>query len=215
MEGTRKNMWRSAVLLSLFALTGTGLVAYTFELTKEQIAASERAAIIRTLHSIIDAGTHDNDIFADTIEITDSRFLGSFKPVTAYRARRNNSPVAAVLTVFAPDGYGGAIKMLVGITVAGDLTGVRILQHRETPGLGDAIEAEKSTWIETFKGKNLQQPDKNRWKVKKDGGYFDQFTGATITPRAVVRATHNALLYFKDHRDLIFSRPETLQEQSP
>ncbi len=204
MEALRKNMWRSAVLLALFALIGTGLVAYTFDVTKDRIAASERAAIIRTLHSIVKPSDHDNDIFHDTLEVTDAQYLGSRKPVTVYRARLHGEPSAAVLTVYAPNGYSGAIKMLVGIRRDGSLAGARILEHRETPGLGDAIEAEKTRWIESFQGKSLTQPDTQGWHVKKDGGYFDQFTGATITPRAVVQAIHNALLYYKDHQDLIF-----------
>jgi electron transport complex protein RnfG len=123
-----------------------------------------------------------------------------------YRARKYGWPVAVVLAPVAPDGYNGTIRLLVAIKMDGTLAGVRVIQHRETPGLGDAIEAERSDWILGFDGKSLNDPVQEKWKVKRDGGDFDQFTGATITPRAVVKAVNKALLYFRLHGHSLFER---------
>ncbi len=205
MTTIRKNMIRSALLLSLFALVGTGLLSLTYEATHERIAQNERDELIRNLHKIISPDKHDNDIFHDTIEIQHPYLLGTEKPVTVYRARKNGVPVTAVFSSIAPNGYNGTIKLLIGIDTKGQLTGVRVIAHRETPGLGDAIEAERSDWILGFKGKSLLKPAEKDWKVKKDGGFFDQFTGATITPRAIVKAVKNTLLYYKLNKHLIYS----------
>lgn len=214
MDSAHRNMWRSGVLLALFALTGTAIVAVTQQLTRERIAASERAATIRTLHTLVPMTEHDNDLYADRISVSSPQYLGSREPLTVYRARHQDMPVAAILTAVAPDGYSGAIRLLVAVSADGSLRGVRIIDHHETPGLGDGIEAEKSPWVEGFRDKSLQSPDGDGWRVKKDGGIFDQFTGATITPRAVVRAVHNALLYFQANRDALFA-PATHTEQAP
>lgn len=197
----------SAVLLALFAIVGTALVAYTYDRTVSQIAENERQALLRNLHAIIDPSEYDNDIFADTTDVRSSQLLGTAAPVTVYRARKNGKPVAAALSAIAPDGYNGAIKLLVGIYYDGTIAGVRIVSHHETPGLGDRIEIERSDWVTDFAGKSLQDPGPNGWTVRKDGGEFDQFTGATITPRAVVKAVQRALLYFREHRKQIFQAP--------
>jgi electron transport complex protein RnfG len=195
----------TTIILLLFAAVGTTLVAYTFEKTRDQIAANERATLLRKLHRLIPADQHDNVLLEDTITVRDEALLGSTEPVTVYRARSNGEPVALVIAAIAPDGYSGSIKLLVGINVDGTLSGVRVIAHRETPGLGDAIDETRSDWIYIFDGKSLQAPDVSRWAVKKDGGDFDQLTGATITPRAVVKAARNALLYYRDHQEALFA----------
>ncbi|MGB5425303.1 MAG: electron transport complex subunit RsxG [Gammaproteobacteria bacterium] len=195
----------TTIILLLFAVAGTTLVAYTFEKTRDQIAANERATLLRKLHRLIAADQHDNVLLEDTITARDEALLGSEEPVMVYRARRNGEPVALVIAAIAPDGYSGSIKLLVGINVDGTLSGVRVIAHRETPGLGDAIDENRSDWIYIFDGKSLQAPDVDRWAVKKDGGDFDQLTGATITPRAVVKAARNALLYYRDHQEALFA----------
>jgi electron transport complex protein RnfG len=195
----------TTIILLLFAAAGTTLVAYTFEKTRDQIAANERATLLRKLHRLIPADQHDNVLLEDTITVRDEALLGSTEPVTVYRARSNGEPVALVIAAIAPDGYSGSIKLLVGINVDGTLSGVRVIAHRETPGLGDAIDETRSDWIYIFDGKSLQAPDVSRWAVKKDGGDFDQLTGATITPRAVVKAARNALLYYRDHQEALFA----------
>lgn len=200
-----KNIVGATVLLALFAVVGTGLVAFTHDGTAARIAENERQALLRNLNEVIPKSSYDNDIFQDTTEVTAPKLLGIKGAVTAYRARKDSRPVAVALTVVAPDGYNGDIKLLVGINYDGTLSGVRAIAESETPGLGDAIETDRSDWILHFAGKSLSNPDQKGWAVKKDGGSFDQFTGATITPRAVVKAVHRALLYFKDHRDALFA----------
>ena len=206
----------SALLLWLFAVAGTALVAFTYEGTKERIAENERQALLRSLNALIPAADYDNDVYKDTTTAFDPARLGANEAVTVYRARKAGEPVAAAILSQAPDGYSGTIRLLVAIRMDGTLGGVRVLAHRETPGLGDGIEVERSKWIHTFVGRSLGKPREGMWKVRKDGGVFDQFTGATITPRAVVRAVYNTLVYFRDHRDELFAAPAppSTQEKS-
>lgn len=204
----------SAGFLFLFAVLGTGMVAYTYDTTAERIADNERRALLRKLNEVVDTDSYDNDIFTDVI-LVESSLLGTRAPAPVYRARQNGWPVAAVLSPVAPDGYNGAIRLLVGINLEGTVTGVRVLRHQETPGLGDAIEAERSDWIRRFTGKSLSNPDLDGWKVRRDSGEFDQFTGATITPRAVVKAVRNALIYFKANRHQLFAQDPEQQQETP
>ena len=203
----------TTIILLLFAVIGTSMVAYTFEQTREQISANERATLLRKLHRLIPADQYDNVLLEDTVTARDDALLGSDEPVMVYRARNNGEPVALVIAAIAPDGYSGSIKLLVGINVDGTLSGVRVVTHRETPGLGDAIDESRSDWIRIFDGKSLQSPDLSRWAVKKDGGDFDQLTGATITPRAVVKAVRNALLYYRDHHEALFAPADEAEAQ--
>ena len=195
----------TTVILLLFAVIGTTLVAFTFDQTHEQIAANERATLLRKLHRLIAPDQHDNVLLEDTVSVRDEVLLGTDKPVMVYRARKDGEAVALVIAAIAPDGYSGSIKLLVGINVDGSLSGVRVVAHRETPGLGDAIDEVRSDWIHIFDGKSLQSPVTSRWAVKKDGGDFDQLTGATVTPRAMVKAVRNALLYYRDHQEALFA----------
>jgi electron transport complex protein RnfG len=196
----------SAAFLFLFAVIGAGLVAFTFDSTAEKIADNERRALLKSLNELVPEQRYDNDIFSDVVYVRNSELLGTSQPVPVYRARKDGWPVAAVLAPVAPDGYSGSIRLLVAVNLDGTLAGVRVVQHRETPGLGDAIEAERSDWILGFSGRSLSDPVPERWKVKRDGGEFDQFTGATITPRAVVKAVKEALLYFQAHRHELFEQ---------
>jgi len=195
----------TTIVLLLFAVLGTAMVAYTYDNTRDQIAANERATLLRKLHRLISPEQHDNVLLEDTVSVRDETLLGSDEPVMVYRARKNGEPVALVIAAIAPDGYSGSIKLLVGINVDGSLSGVRVVAHRETPGLGDAIDETRSDWIRIFDGKSLQAPDVSRWTVRKDGGEFDQLTGATITPRAVVKAVRNTLLYYQDNQEALFA----------
>jgi len=200
-----RNITTSAILLALFAIAGTALVAVTHEGTRDRIAANERAALLRAIGHMLPPAEYDNDLLEDTIQVGDPALLGTAE-MTAYRARREGRPVAVILTPIAPDGYNGAIQLLVAIRYAGRLAGVHVVSHRETPGLGDAIETAKSDWVKQFSGRRLGDPDEEHWRVKKDGGVFDQFTGATITPRAVVKAVYSSLVYFRDHREQLFAQ---------
>ncbi|HEB55974.1 MAG TPA: electron transport complex subunit RsxG [Gammaproteobacteria bacterium] len=203
----------SAILLGLFAVIGTGMVSLTYENTAERIAANHRETLLKTLHELIPADQYDNDIFSDTIRISNPALLGSDNAVNVYRARKAGQPVAAIIESIAPDGYSGNIYLLIAIKYNGQIAGVRVVNHRETPGLGDAIDTSHSNWILSFTGKSLKNLKAKDWAVKRDGGKFDQFTGATITPRAVVKAVHNALIYFDQHRDELFA-PATVKKES-
>lgn len=194
----------TTIILLMFAIIGTTLVAVTYEGTRDQIAANERATLLRKLHRLIAPEQHDNVLLEDTLAVRDVTLLGTDEPVTVYRARKDGKPVSLVIETIAPDGYSGTIRLLVGINIDGSLSGVRVVGHRETPGLGDAIDETRSDWIHVFDGKSLDNPEAAGWAVRKDGGSFDQLTGATITPRAVVKAVRNALLYYRQHQETLF-----------
>jgi electron transport complex protein RnfG len=182
----------AALLLALFGVLGTSLVAFTHEQTKERILANERQALLRSLQALVPASEVDNDMADDSILVHAPELLGS--PATrVYRGRKDGDPVAAVFTSVAPNGYSGPIRLLVGVRRDGTLAGVRVVTHKETPGLGDKIDERKSDWVLSFTGRSLGDPPPERWKVRRDGGDFDQFTGATITPRAVVKAVRRTL----------------------
>ena len=201
----RRQILLSGVFLSLFAVVGTTLVALTEYSTSAAIAENERQVLLRNLYALLPRDRLDNDIATDTLELPASALLGTDDASTVYRARLAGEPVAAIFNSVAPDGYNGKIHLLVGVYIDGRLAGVRVVKHAETPGLGDAVEIRKSPWINDFAGKSLANPTPERWRVKRDGGDFDQFTGATITPRAVVAAVRNTLLYYQQNADMIFN----------
>jgi len=202
-----RNSVITAVILGLFAIAGTAMVSFTYDRTRDRIAANEREVLMRKLNVLIPHDDYDNSLFEDTLQVRDAKLLGTNEAVTVYRARREGKPVALVMAPVAPDGYSGTIKLLVGIGYDGILTGVRVSAHHETPGLGDAIDEERSDWIFGFDGKSLDNPPLERWRVKRDGGAFDQLTGATITPRAIVKAVRKSLLYYREHRADLFAGP--------
>ena len=195
----------TSMILLLFAALGTAMVATTWQGTHERIVANERATLLRKLSQLVPPDQYNNVLLDDVIEIQPPE--PGARPLHVYRARRNGDPVAVVMTAVAPDGYSGAIHLLVGIHYDGSLAGVRVVAHRETPGLGDPIEEDRSDWIFQFDGRSLENPGTTGWAVRKDGGVFDQLTGATITPRAVVKAVHASLLYYRAHRDQLFATP--------
>jgi len=196
---------RSSLLLGIIALLGSVLLAGVNALTRERIIAQEQRRVLQQLNEIVPANLYDNGLYDDVIEIEDPAFFRHSKPVAVYRARMHGQPVAVIMRVIAPDGYNGDIGMLVGINRDGAILGVRVVSHRETPGLGDPIEIEKSDWVLGFQDKSLQYPAGPGWAVKRDGGQFDQFTGATISPRAVVRTVHTVLLYFQANKQQLFA----------
>jgi electron transport complex protein RnfG len=216
MPEASRNILRSAALLGLIAVIGTTLLSGVHRLTAERIAEQERRYVLEQLNQVLPADSYDNDLQNDVIRLSDPAGLGEDGTVTVYRARRDGEPVAVILRHRAANGYGGAIHLLTGITADGRITGVRVTRHNETPGLGDGIEADRSDWIHGFDGRSLGDPPAADWRVRRDGGVFDQFTGATITPRAVVGAVHAALQYFESNRDKLFERPAepgTVQER--
>ena len=189
----------TSLVLALFSVLGVGVVAFMQQQTAPVIEAQARQALNRQLAAVLPAG-FDNDPASTARPLPVDALLGGREGSLLYTARRGESIVGWAMRVIAPNGYSGAIHLLIGVDAQGQVSGVRVISHKETPGLGDPIEIEKSPWIDTFHGKTLSNPDAKGWGVKKDGGVFDQFTGATITPRAVVQAVHNALLYLAAHR---------------
>ncbi|EGG99190.1 Electron transport complex protein RnfG [gamma proteobacterium IMCC2047] len=196
---------QNAIGLSLFAIVTAGIIAVTQTLTAERIQDNIDAAKSKALFEILPEDTHDNVLLNDTVIITDPALIADEGEVEAFVARKDGEPLAVILPTIAPDGYTGKIHSIVGIFSDGRIAGVRVLQHRETPGLGDKVELKKSSWILNFNGKSLDNPSSQGWQVKKDGGEFDQFTGATITPRAVVKSVHAALEYFNENRDTLLT----------
>ncbi|MDO6460423.1 electron transport complex subunit RsxG [Granulosicoccaceae sp. 1_MG-2023] len=194
----RESIRSSALMLGLFAAASTSLLALTHCSTKSAIARSEQQMLLNELQHILPPNSFDNALTEDLSFVSDPR-LGSHEPVKVWRARRDGQINAVIVAAEAPDGYNGRIGLLVGIQRDGSLAGVRVTTHRETPGLGDDVDISRSDWILGFTGKSLGNPDKAGWAVKKDGGIFDQFTGATITPRAVVKAVHNTLQVYADN----------------
>ncbi len=197
----------TAALLTFFTVIGIGVVSLTHEKTAADIARNEHLALVQRLSAVLPVGEYDNDPSADRLSLPPDPRLGTRAPSTAWLARREGRVVAVVLAPVARGGYSGDIHLLVGARLDGTLTGVRVTQHKETPGLGDPIEESKSDWIHRFTGKSLGNPAPSGWAVKKDGGAFDQFTGATITPRAVVGAVRSALEYVRDES------PRLMQEK--
>jgi len=202
----KKHIVAAGKSLALFAIVASALVGLTFISTESTIAENEREALLKSLNTLVPVGFYNNDLYEDSTTISSRSLNYRDKPITVYRARLDNNPVAAIFSVTAPDGYSGAIHMLVAIRANETISGVRVVSHKETPGLGDAIEIEKSYWIKSFDDKSLSNPTENKWRVKKDGGEFDQLTGATITPRAIVKMTKKSLLFFIDNKTRIFEK---------
>ena len=197
-----QSITKNSLILGAFAAATAAVIALTFQSTKTRIAAEERKAASAALIDMIPATRHDNDMLADTLTLSlkDSQSLGFNTAVDINIARLNNTPIAFVIPGIAHDGYSGDIKLIVAINTDGTLAGARVLAHKETPGLGDKIDLRKSQWIHSFDGTSLYNPIVSQWAVKKDGGHFDQFTGATITPRAVVNRVKNTLDFFTQNQ---------------
>lgn len=204
MKRLTKASLRSAINLFLFSIAGTTVLVLTFNLTHELIAQSEDKAKLKLINQVVPATRYDNDLLKDSISLAPSESLGTEQDTIAYRGRLNGQPSIVVLEVIAPDGYSGKINMIVAFNYAGSISGVRVVSHKETPGLGDYIDITKNAWINLFGGASHQRHPEAEWKVKKDGGQFDYMAGATITPRAVVKAVHKSLHYFEENRDILF-----------
>lgn len=202
----RTSMTKNSLLLGLFALITTLLIASTHLSTKDKIAEAQRRAEQKALLELVPLSRHNNSMLDETLEVGSEALLLHLKnKKKIYVARQNGRPIAAILPAIAPDGYSGAIEIIVGINLDGSIAGVRTLSHKETPGLGDKIDVNKSDWVLSFNGKSLNNPKPSLWAVKKDKGAFDQFTGATITPRAVTKSVYQSLLYFDQNKERIFS----------
>lgn len=206
LEQGDKPVWSAGFILAAIAAVCTTLVALTFSVTRERIAANDRAWLEQSLQPALAGLQYDNNLIESVITIPMPHALPGNEPVVVYRARYENRPVAALFVVMAPDGFSGPIRLLIGIDEQGIVTATRVLQHSETPGLGDFIDSSKSDWIGQFERKSLSAPDLTLWSLGRDGGAFDQVTGASITSRAVVKAVKATLLYFEANKDRVFAQ---------
>ncbi|MGJ8687338.1 MAG: electron transport complex subunit RsxG [Spongiibacteraceae bacterium] len=196
---------KNSIMLGLFAIISTGVIAGLQLSTRGLIAENIRHAEERALLEIIPQSRHDNSMLDDIVAIDNSELLGLRGSKTAYRARLDGKIIAVIIPATARDGYTGDIDMIVGINIDGSIAGTRVLSHRETPGLGDQVDYKKSQWVDGFMGKSLRNPTPEKWTVKKDHGVFDQFTGATITPRAVTKAIKQTLEYYQGNTQILLA----------
>ena len=204
-----QSMSRNGLILAAFAIAATVLVVGTAKLTAPRIALQQQQELLNVLNQLLPPDLHDNDLVASCTLVAHPELGGVQQKV--YRAtvkgQAVNLPQALALEVIAPNGYSGAIKLLVAFKLNGSVAGVRVLEHKETPGLGDKIELRKNDWILSFNGLSVNGADDKRWAVKRDGGQFDAFTGATITPRAIVQAVKQANLLYQQYGSAWFSAP--------
>jgi electron transport complex protein RnfG len=196
---------KTAITLMAFAIVFTSLMAYVYLITKQPIEQSEAAARMSLFRQIMPEHMHDNDLLKDTVTIAPDPLLGTTQTTIANVARIQQQPSAIIFEAIAHDGYSGDIKLLIAVDKDGVISGVRVISHKETPGLGDYIDIARNNWIKLFDGQSLNSYTESDWRVKKDGGKFDYMVGATITPRAVVGAVYKALMYVNQHKARLFS----------
>ena len=187
-------------ILAGFALLASILLGVTNCSTQDTIQQRLDEDLKKSLQEVVPVTLYDNDLLQDTLTIPSADYNIGANETTVYLAKKSGKVTAVCFKFIAPDGYSGAINMIIGIDRDGNILGVRVLSHKETPGLGDKIEVAKSTWILSFIGRSLDNLTPAQWAVKKDGGVFDQFAGATITPRKSVQATYRSLQWFKAHQ---------------
>jgi electron transport complex protein RnfG len=198
---------RSGGTLAAIAALCTALVAFTYELTDERIAANRQAWMEQNLQPALSGLAYDGNIGDSRVTIPSPHGLPGAEDALVYRVYSGGQPIAALFAVSARGGYAGPIRLLVGVDMDGRLTGIHVLEHRETPGLGDLVETSKSDWAQQFRGRSIGDPVSAGWAIRRDGGSFDQLTGASVTPRAIVKAVHETLAYFAENRDAMFAMP--------
>lgn len=203
---TRDISLAGTVLVLVLATVGAGAaIDAAYEWSRDRVAAHERAELVARLNSVLDPALSNRDLTTTRVVVSDEALLGSATPVDAFVVDDGTRPVATVLSVIAPHGYNAPIQLLVGLSPQGVVTGARVVRHRETVGLGDAIDSAKSRWILQFDARALVAPERALWAIRSDDGAFDAISGATVTSRAVVSAVKNALLYFERHRDTLYA----------
>lgn len=208
---------KSGLTLASIAAICTALVALTYQLTETRIEANEKAWLEQSLQPALSGLFFDSGVTESRLILDPPHDLPGSEAAIIYRVYAKDEPVAALFVVSARDGYSGPIRLLVGVDTGGSVTGVHVLEHRETPGLGDRVESSKSDWARQFNGRSLVDPVPSGWAIKRDGGEFDQLTGASVTPRAIVSAVKSTLVYYDTHRDDIFADippVEQLQEEA-
>ncbi len=208
-----KGVLKTGLTLAVIGTICTALVAATYQATKDRIAANDKALLERSLAPALSGIAFDSGLTDSQLVLPPPHGLPGNDAAVIYRVFSGGEPAAALFAVTARDGYSGPIRVLVGIAYDGTVTGVRILQHRETPGLGDRIESSRSDWVLQFDGRSIGDPVIEGWAIRDDGGEFDQLTGASITPRAVIKAVRDTLLYFDAHRDEIFLAAATEEDE--
>ena len=205
-EPSRHRLYGTIAIIVLAIAAAIGL-AVIDGLTRERVARNAQEWLTERMNILVPTNARDNDVLTDRAIAIAPDLLGIGRPVTVYRARKHGQPVAVILHTTAPDGYRGPIELLVAIDDKGTLIGVQVVRHRETPGLGDAFENRNRDWLPKFRGRSLEDPPQQRWAVRKDGGDFDGFTGATITPRAIVKAVRRSLEFYRAKQATIFQAP--------
>ncbi|KKO45233.1 electron transporter RnfG [Arsukibacterium ikkense] len=193
---------KNALILAGIALVCVSILGLVNQLAQPRIAQQQLANKLAILNDVLPQNSASASLLADCVLVTQPQLLGRPTPQAVYRLRDGEQISAFVVETTAPDGYSGNIDLMVAVTPDGTILGSRVLNHQETPGLGDKIERRRSAWIDSFSGQQVSQANKNNWAVKKDGGQFDQFTGATITPRAVIAAIYNAGLFVQQQPEL-------------
>lgn len=203
---------KNSLLLGGFALFIAAILAGTYSQTHERIQQAQRAAQQKALYEIIPRDQHENDLLADTVTIPASALaeLGLKQASQVHIARQSGQVSAIIIPAVAPDGYSGDIHLIIGVMRDGSIAGVRVVAHNETPGLGDKMDVQKGRWIFSLDNRSLTNPELAGWAVKKDGGVFDQFTGATITPRAIINAVKRALIVVKREHELFFPAQQAM-----
>ena len=202
----KNSVLKNGLILGGFALVTTSIIALTFGFTKQRIEDAKERQLLTTLNQVVAPAMHDNELHTDCIIVAPNELLGS-KPQRIFRSRLAGVNTALIIETTAPDGYSGAIDLVVAIDLQNTVLAARVVGHKETPGLGDKIELRVSDWILSFTNAEYDEQRDTRWSVKKDGGQFDQFTGATITPRSVVNAIKNAAIYGQSNIQTLFSEP--------
>ncbi|WP_371192853.1 electron transport complex subunit RsxG [Glaciecola sp. SC05] len=197
-------MGKNGAILGVFALVCTALIAVTFYATKDTIALAREKQLLSVLNELVPESAHDNPLHTDCIIVQPDPLLGE-RAQRVFRARDAGNSVALIVETTAPDGYSGNIELVVAIDTNQTVLGARVVEHKETPGLGDKIDLRISDWVLSFTGVSYSEQTEGRWQVKKDGGQFDQFTGATITPRAVINAVKNTLIYVNKHQAQLYT----------
>jgi electron transport complex protein RnfG len=200
-----RNALRTAAIMLAFAFIGTLLLASVFDVTRAPIEASEKAARLSLFKEILPAQNYDNDLLASQVTIAPNTLLGNRLPSIANVAKKQQQTAGVILEAIAHDGYSGDIKLLIAIRADGSISGVRVLAHKETPGLGDYIDIAHGNWIKLFDNESLEKTAAEKWQVKKDGGQYDYMVGATITPRAVVKAVKQALQFYQQNKQTLFA----------
>jgi len=198
------SIWKSGVTLAAIAAVCTSLVAFTYHLTADRIAANDKALLEKSLEPALSNIFFDSGVSESKLVLSPPHALPGEEEALIYRIYAKGEPVAALFVVTARDGFAGPIRILLGVDMQGVVTGIRILKHKETPGLGDKIESRRSDWVDQFPGRSINDPEVTGWALRSDGGQFDALTGASVTPRAVVKAMRDTLIYFEANREQIF-----------